>query len=84
MTKNAMAVGEFSDLLDRLGPAFDRWSEEQRRAAEHLLAQSPEASALLTSALALADREAAERPKAPDGMVDRIMAAAGLSSTKPS
>lgn len=77
-----MTVGEFSDLLDRLGCDLAQWPDAQRGAAETLLAQSPGASQMLAEALKLADEIKASQPKAPSGLADRIIAAAGSEKPK--
>lgn len=77
-----MTVGEFSDLLDRLGSDLTLWPDAQRSAAETLLAQSPGAAEVLAEALQLADVIKAGQPKAPSGLADRIIAAAGSEKPK--
>jgi hypothetical protein len=71
-----MDVGEFQDLIDRLGEDMSRWPGGQRVAARDLLASSSEAQALLEGARTL--RRALARPpvRAPAGLVDRIVTAA--------
>ncbi|MBR9971450.1 hypothetical protein [Magnetospirillum sulfuroxidans] len=82
MSKTILTVGDFSDLLDRLGPELGRWPSAERQGAEALLLQSDEAAALLTDALVLADTISAVQPKAPAGLADRIIAAAGAEKPK--
>lgn len=71
-----MELAAFEDLIDRLGDELSRWPDDQRLAAEALLAESAEARALLDEARAL--REALKAPpvRAPAGLADRIVAAA--------
>jgi hypothetical protein len=77
-----LSVGEFSDALDRLGPHLDRWPADAKAAAQALLATSSQAAGLLADALALAEAVAGASPKAPDGFVDRVMAASGADGRK--
>ena len=77
-----MTVGEFSDLLDRLGCDLAHWPEAQRRAAEALLESSPEATEALAEALSLAEAVKAGQPKAHAGLAERIIAAAGSEKPK--
>lgn len=72
----SLSVGDFSDLLDRLGPTLSHWPAGQRQAAETLLRQSDEAAARLAEALALADAVRSAQPVAPAGLTERILAAA--------
>jgi hypothetical protein len=71
-----MDVSEFEDLIDRLGEDLTRWPEDQRLAAEALLANSSEARALHEEANALRQILAAPPVRAPAGLADRIAAAA--------
>ena len=82
MGKNILSVGEFSDLLDRLGSDLGQWPADMRTAAEDLLAGSDEAVAVLADAIVLDDASKAIQPKAPAGLVDRIIAAAGSEKPK--
>ncbi|OJX79983.1 hypothetical protein [Magnetospirillum sp. 64-120] len=77
-----MTVGDFSDLLDRLGSDLAQWPEPQRRAAEALLERSSSAAQALAEALKLADDVKTSQPKAPPGLADRIIAAAGSEKPK--
>jgi len=77
MTETPMSVGDFSDTLDRLGANLDRWPAATRAAAERLLAVSPAAADRLVEAVALAESMAKAQPKAPKGLVDRIMTISG-------
>lgn len=72
-----MNVNEFEDLIDRLGEDMSRWPAAQREAAEGLLASSPEAQAILDEARILRMALAAPAVKAPPGLAERIIAAAG-------
>lgn len=82
MNDLVLSVGEFSDLLDRLGCDLAHWPDAQRKAAEILLEQSPTAVEALAEAVALADSVKAGQPKAPAGLADRIIAAAGSEKPK--
>jgi hypothetical protein len=75
-TRAAMDVGEFEDLIDRLGEDLTRWPEDRRAAAEALLAVSSKAQALHDEAKALRRALAAPPVRAPAGLADRIVAAA--------
>jgi len=81
MTETPMSVGEFSDTLDRLGANLESWPATTRAAAEMLLASSPAAADRLAEAVALAEAMTDAQPKAPEGLVDRIMAASGATKT---
>lgn len=72
-----ITLEEFSDLLDRLGDGLADWPVDQRLPAESLLAQSSEARLLLSQAVALGESLRAASPKAPPGLVDRILTASG-------
>lgn len=69
-----MRPGVFARRLDARGPALGRWPEGERRAAEALLAASPEARASHRRALALdaALRHALPEPEA--AALDRLRA----------
>lgn len=77
MTETPMSVGDFSDALDRLGANLDRWPADMRAAAEALLATSSSAADRLAEAVALAEAMNEAQPKAPAGLVDRIIKASG-------
>lgn len=81
MTETPMSVGEFSDMLDRLGANLDRWPATTRAAAETLLASSPAAADRLAEAIALAESMTDAQPKAPKGLVDRVIAASGATKS---
>jgi hypothetical protein len=72
-----MDVSEFEDLIDRLGEDMSRWPVGQRLAAEKLIASCSEARELLDRARALRQGLTAPPVRAPAGLVDRIVAAAG-------
>ena len=72
-----MDVREFEDLIDRLGEDVSCWPDEQRQGATELLASSPEARALLEEACVLRRALSAPVVRAPAGLADRIVAAAG-------
>ena len=82
MSKAPLSVGEFSDLLDRLGADLGRWPAPHREAAEALLQRSDAATTLLADALALGECLTAAQPKAPAGLAERIIAAAGSEKPK--
>jgi hypothetical protein len=79
----AMDVSVFEDLIDRLGDDLSQWPDDQRLGAEQLLASSAQARALHEEARAL--REALKAPpvRAPAGLADRIVAAAGKLKREP-
>jgi len=72
-----ITLEEFSDLLDRLGDVLADWPADYRVPAEGLLAQSEEARRLLAEAAELGNALRSSQPKAPSGLVDRILAASG-------
>lgn len=76
MTTEPLSLEAFQHLLDRHGGTLARWPETDAQAAHALLAKSPEARALLADAQLL-DTALADTPKAPEGLVARIMAASG-------
>lgn len=71
-----MDLARFSDLIDRLGEDISRWPQPDRAGATDLLARSAEARDRLDEAVGL--RRALARPavRAPEGLADRIAAAA--------
>jgi len=72
-----MDVGTFEDLIDRLGEDLSLWPDAQRAAALELLASSAEARVLLEEARTLRRALAGPAVRAPSGLADRIVAAAG-------
>jgi hypothetical protein len=72
-----MDVSEFEDLIDRLGEDMSRWPVGQRLAAEKLIASSSAASELIEQARMLRQALTAPPVRAPAGLVDRIVTAAG-------
>ena len=78
-----MDVSTFEDLIDRLGDEPSQWPDDQRLAAEELLASSAEARALLEEARALRVALAAPPVRAPAGLADRIIAAARRLTGEP-
>lgn len=82
MTIRSLTVEGFQDLLDRFGGALESWPKPDRNAAEKLLAASPEARRLLDDAQALDAHLRDGTPKAPPGLVDRILSASGASTKK--
>ncbi len=79
MTTDIMSHERFSDLLDSLGASLKSWPTTEREAAERLLASSPRAVERLNEALALDQSLRAEQPRAPAGLIDRIMRASGAA-----
>ena len=77
---SGMNVGEFEDLIDRLGDDLSTWPEGARLLAQLLLSSSPDAQKLLREAQAL--RQALSKPalSAPAGLADRIVNAAHKST----
>jgi hypothetical protein len=71
-----MDLARFSDLIDRLGEDLSGWPEPDRAAAADLLARSVAARSMLDEALALRRALASPAVRAPEGLVDRITAAA--------
>jgi hypothetical protein len=78
-----MDVTAFEELIDRLGEDVSLWPDEQRLAAEALLAQSSAARALLDEARILRSALAAPPVRAPAGLADRIVAAAAKMKNDP-
>ena len=83
LIERVMDIAEFEDLIDRLGDDPSRWPDDQRRAAEHLLAASAEARSLLGEAKAVREALAAPPVRAPAGLADRIVAAARQAPADP-
>ncbi len=83
MSALAMSIEQLQDCIDRYGEDLTTWPENERLQADTLLASSEPARALLAEAeqRAVALRTAA--PKAPPGLVDRILKAAGVPPKKP-
>ncbi len=73
----------FEDLIDRLGEDLSRWPDHHRLAAEELLASSAAARTLYEEARAVRQALAAPPVRAPAGLADRIVAAAGKSAAEP-
>jgi hypothetical protein len=72
-----MHVEAFEDLIDRLGEDLSLWPDAQRVAALALLASSADARALHDEARALREALAGPPVRAPAGLANRIVAAAG-------
>jgi hypothetical protein len=72
-----MDVGAFEDLIDRLGEDLSLWPDAQRVAALELLASSVDARVLHDEARMLRQVLASPPVRAPAGLADRIVAAAG-------
>lgn len=79
----AMDVATFEDLIDRLGEDLSRWPDDQRLAAEQLLASSAEVRTLYEEASAVRRALAAPAVRAPKGLVDRIVTAAATLPREP-
>lgn len=76
MTDIPISMGEFQELLDRLGSDIAAWPAAEQTAATSLLAASSDAQQRLATARQL-DSALSATPAAPAGLVDRIMAASG-------
>ncbi|CCG42659.1 hypothetical protein [Magnetospirillum molischianum] len=72
-----ITLEEFVDLLDRLGGVLTDWPSEYRISADALLAQSSEARQALAEATEMEALLRKAQPKAPSGLIDRILAASG-------
>jgi len=72
-----MDVAEFENLIDRLGEDLSCWPDAQRLAAEDLLASSSDARQLHEEARAVRQALAGPPVRAPAGLADRIVTAAG-------
>jgi hypothetical protein len=77
MTQGSMSLARFASILDAYGAAPRRWPAAERAAAEALLAESPEARAMLEKAAEL-DRllDAAEPPAPSATLRAKILEAA--------
>lgn len=78
-----MDVGAFEDLIDRLGEDLSLWPDAQRVAALELLASSTDARVLHDEARMLRQVLASPPVRAPAGLADRIVAAAGKLKARP-
>ena|SRR5437773_9781613 len=78
-----MDVGAFEDLIDRLGEDLSLWPDVQRVAALELLASSADAHVLHDEARMLRQVLASPPVRAPAGLADRIVAAAGKLKPEP-
>jgi hypothetical protein len=78
-----MDVREFEDLIDRMGEDLSRWPDAERVAALELLASSAEARVLHDEARTLRQVLASPPVRAPAGLADRIVAAAGKLKADP-
>lgn len=76
MTCKPISLGEFQELLDRFGGDIAAWPVPEQTAANAVLAISPEARECLAAACELGNA-LRDPPKAPAGLVDRILAASG-------
>lgn len=69
-----MRLEEFEEALDAYGADLARWPESARKDADALLAASTNARAILADRQAIeAALRSAPAPKAPKGLVDRIV-----------
>ena len=73
MPERFLSLDEFQDLLDRRGADCAAWPDDIRPRAAALLDRTPEARQALASAAALRARFADSEPKAPPGLLDRIV-----------
>lgn len=77
-SNHAMTEDEFAEILDSRGTDLMSWPLADRNRAEDLLECSSKAQFLLSEAERLEMiLTLAPRPRAPSGLVDRIMKAAG-------
>lgn len=83
MNAPLMSVEAFQDGLDQYGEDLAAWPGKERARAKDLLAASEAARAVLAEACAQADALRASPPKAPAGLVDRILNAAGVAPPAP-
>ena len=67
----------FEELIGRLGEDLSRWPDDQRLAAEQLLATSAAARTLHEEARVLREVLTGSQITAPPGLAERIAAAAG-------
>lgn len=70
-----MTLRRFEELLAAHGPSLERWPEQERRAAERLLAENEAARALLAEHAALARLLDDARPDPAATLERRILAA---------
>lgn len=77
MTSETMTFAAFRQLLDTHGSRMAAWPVDEREAAEMLLSFSSEAREALASAQAEDEILRASLPRAPVGLLDRIMIASG-------
>lgn len=73
-----MSIEQFQDCLDQYGEDLTAWPENQQARAHRLLTSSEEARILAAEASQRAGAMRAGSPKAPKGLVDRILKAAGV------
>lgn len=78
-----MTLEEFEEALDAHGADLARWPESVRKDADALLTASATARAVLADRQAVeAALRSAPAPKAPTGLVDRIVQRATKPSSK--
>ncbi len=70
-----MTLQRFGELLDARGPALEHWPDEERCAAERLLAENETARALLAEHAALEDIMVRAAPDPSPVLEERILAA---------
>lgn len=64
---------QFQDDLDRYGARLEDWPEQTRAQAQTLIDTSAEARMLIEAARILWDSSKAAKPKAPEGLAQRIV-----------
>ncbi len=79
MTTGTMTIEAFEGMLDAHGVNLAAWPPEEQSAAALLLRSSSKARAALEAAQALDQALHEPMPKAPAGLVDRIIAASGAN-----
>lgn len=81
MTKASLSIKGFQDLLDQHGSDLETWPESEQAAARLLLSTNEQAQECLDAACAL-DTLLHDQPKAPAGLVDKILNASGARTKK--
>lgn len=82
MITKTLSLAELEQLLDRCGANIATWPVEEQAALQMLLDGSAEARVRLEEARLLDTQLRAAQPKAPSGLLDRIMAASGARRGK--
>lgn len=80
MTSLTMTREMFLSLLDTHGANLATWPEAERASAEALLVAQPECGALLQTACAVDALLRQARPKAPEGLLQRVLKTALVES----